>query len=198
MILADGAVLVVGGKSNSDGSLVLTPELYNPSADTWTQLSPKSVPREYHSVAIFLMDGTVLVAGGIPEESAAQKTYQIFTPPYLEGELVNQRPVIEQGAPNEIALGSVFELPYTSNHPIVKVALVRLGSVTHSFDMGQMYVPLDFVIDLNGNNLRVNAPPERKLRASGELYAIHIEFSQRDSSSLSGEDDEGGTFSMTL
>jgi hypothetical protein len=133
-----------------------------------------TIPREYHSAALLLMDGTVFAGGGIPEESAAQKTYQIFTPPYLEGELMNQRPVIiEEEAPNEISLGSVFELPYTSNHPIVKVALVRLGSVTHSFDMGQMYVPLDFVIDLNGNNLRVNAPPNANYAPPGN-YMLFI------------------------
>ncbi len=59
VILADGTILVVGGKSNSDGSLVLIPELYNPATDTWTQLAPMTVPREYHSAALLLMDGTV-------------------------------------------------------------------------------------------------------------------------------------------
>ena len=62
-LLDDGKVLMVGGLGPS-GELRDNAEIYDPSLDQWTLVSPPMIdPRVYHT-ATKLNDGTVLVAGG--------------------------------------------------------------------------------------------------------------------------------------
>src|SRR2546422_3517671 len=67
-LLPDGTVLAIGGSRTSDvgdpAAAVLEPELWSPSTETWTTLAAMSTPRMYHSTAVLLPDGRVLVAGG--------------------------------------------------------------------------------------------------------------------------------------
>jgi hypothetical protein len=70
-ILPDGTVLVTGGGMTTDAggtaaeaSAALTPELWNPVNEQWTSLAPMREPRLYHSVALLLPDGRVVVSGG--------------------------------------------------------------------------------------------------------------------------------------
>jgi len=67
VLLPDGKVFVVCGSAcgGADDGIapVLTPELYDPAANTWTKLCPMRVPRGYHSTALLLPDGRVMVAG---------------------------------------------------------------------------------------------------------------------------------------
>src|SRR5262252_10785986 len=86
--LPDGTVLATGGETTKDGSNlnngVLPVEDWNPATGAWTTWSSMTVPRLYHSIAMLMPDGRVLVAGtgdkpGVPNELNAQ----IFSPPYL-------------------------------------------------------------------------------------------------------------------
>src|SRR5439155_1240497 len=67
-LLPDGTVLATGGGLNSNrgdtASAVLQPELWSPATETWTVLASMQTPRLYHSTALLLPDGRVLVAGG--------------------------------------------------------------------------------------------------------------------------------------
>src|SRR5258708_35767394 len=58
VLLPDGKVLVVGGLNNgkafSDSGALLTPELFDPTANTWRELAPMTVPRTDHSVALLM------------------------------------------------------------------------------------------------------------------------------------------------
>ena len=129
VLLPDGKVLVVGGtkcpgtnaiKYNLNGEdpalppcdngQVLTPELWTPGdainpSGSWSQMAPHQETRVYHSTALLLPDGRVLVAGGgLPAASGetasgvlcmgsnenlftckhyGHKTAEIFSPPYL-------------------------------------------------------------------------------------------------------------------
>lgn len=65
--LADGRVLVTGGRTgtfeeNVPASNVV--QIYDPASDRWELTSPMAVPRIRH-VALRLLDGLVLVAGGL-------------------------------------------------------------------------------------------------------------------------------------
>ena len=67
-LLPDGTVLASGGSSRSDGldlsKSVLPAEIWNPDTETWTEVDALQNGRQYHSTALLLPDGRVLMAGG--------------------------------------------------------------------------------------------------------------------------------------
>ena len=99
--------------------------------------------RCYHSTAILLPDGRVMSAGGGEYEPTDALTAndpkdshldaQIFSPPYL---FRSPRPQIGD-VPEEISYGETFPVTTTDFADIAKASLVRLSSVTHSFNTGQ-------------------------------------------------------------
>ena len=90
-LLPDGTVLASGGGSRSDGveinaNSVLPAEIWNPTTETWTTVAPLHNGRLYHSTALLLPDGRVLMAGGgqLPGSVAVNQTNaEIYSPPYL-------------------------------------------------------------------------------------------------------------------
>ena len=65
---------------------VLPAEIWNPDTETWTTVAPLQNGRLYHSTALLLPDGRVLMAGGgqLPGSVATdQKNAEIYSPPYL-------------------------------------------------------------------------------------------------------------------
>jgi hypothetical protein len=103
MLLINGALNGTAGYSARqtpyDVSLaagpVLTPVIYDPKApkgSRWSRqgLSPSQIPRLYHSTAILLPDGSVLVAGSNPNPDVnllapypTEYRSDIFFPPYF-------------------------------------------------------------------------------------------------------------------
>lgn len=151
-LLPDGTVLVTGGTGGpcfndlSLGSPVHTAELWDPATDTWTTLGAEDVDRCYHSTAVLLPDATVLSAGGgefvvgtQPNPSAdSHRDGQIFHPPYL---FRGPRPDIVS-VPDEITLGDTFAVT-TSGPAVTSVTLVRLSSITHTFNANQRFLHLN-------------------------------------------------------
>src|SRR6185503_10093715 len=115
----------------------------------WTTLAAQAVTRQYHSTALLLPDGRVLSSGGgicgtCDQVGYLAKNAEVFTPPYLfakdgSGQLA-PRPEIT-GAPGSVSYGASFQITTPSAASIRKVALIRLGSQTHSVEMEQRYVP---------------------------------------------------------
>ena len=62
-LLADGRVLVAGGRSQSATDALSSTELFDPTSGTWKPGPPMSTSRSNHT-ATLLSDGRVLVAGG--------------------------------------------------------------------------------------------------------------------------------------
>lgn len=156
-VLADGTVLVTGGNSSGAPLVdlnagVYAAELWNPATGQWTTLSSMQVTRQYHSTALLLPDGRVLSAGGglcatCDAVGYLNKNAEIFSPPYLfakdgSGSLAT-RPTIT-AVPRDVTDGSQFTVSTSDAASITKVALVKLGAVTHSNNMDQRYVPLSF------------------------------------------------------
>ena len=156
-VLADGSVLATGGNSSGAGLVdmnagVYPAELWNPATGTWKTLASMAVTRQYHSTALLLPDGRVLSAGGgicgtCDQVGYLAKNAEVFTPPYLfkkdgSGQLA-PRPTISS-APSSAGYGSEIQITTPDAASIQKVALVRLGAVTHSVNMEQRYVPLSF------------------------------------------------------
>lgn len=150
-VLPDGTILMIGGSSgpgfNNADAAVRAAEVYDPAKDAWTVLASQEGYRGYHSTALLLPDGRVLSAGG-----EGSTTAQVFSPPYL---FKGPRPVIAS-APAAIQARGTFSVGTSQPLTIRRVALVRLGSVTHAFDMSQRYVTLSFRASQAG--LTVSAP----------------------------------------
>ena len=145
-MLPDGTVLASGGMATSDGvdltKAVLPAEIWNPTTETWRTVASLTVGREYHSTALLLPDGRVLMAGGgqLPGRATNITSAEIYSPPYL---FKGARPTITS-APSLVNYGSSFTVSTPDAASIQKVALIRTPSVTHAFDENQRYIPLSF------------------------------------------------------
>ncbi|TQM62227.1 galactose oxidase-like domain-containing protein [Humibacillus xanthopallidus] len=140
VVLADGRVLLVAGHDMTGATDVERAQYVDPLSrfSVTTGTSASGVIRGYHSVALLLPDGRVLVGGGrdvVTADSLEKPTYQIYSPDYL----ARARPMIAS-APSQLEYGALFQLP-TVGTPS-EVVLVALGSQTHSFDAGQRVVQL--------------------------------------------------------
>lgn len=165
-MLPDGQVLVTGGSSaagfNNEAGAVLTPEMWNPQTGVWTAMAPHQFARVYHGSALLLPDGRVLLTGsGEGGGGVNQKTYEIFSPPYL---FKGPRPTIT-AAPAAVAYGQSFQVQSPEAASITKVSFIRLGSVTHAFDESQRFVSLTYSV--SGNALTVTAPANGNLAPPG-------------------------------
>ncbi|MCH8823277.1 MAG: DUF1929 domain-containing protein [Planctomycetes bacterium] len=172
VLLADGKVLVIGGLAPGGAPLKLA-ELYDPAANTWTNMEVMTFNRYHHAIALLLPDGKVLSAGGNncngePSDDCDfggfPSTYcnaELFAPPYL---FAGPTPVIGF-APTTISYGLDFTVSLSTTSPvgssgIAKVSLIRPGAMTHNFDQNQRYVELDFTLGGIGhqNSIFITAP----------------------------------------
>ena len=149
VVLPTGEVFVVGGTKSgvlfNDTGNSWWPEIWNPDSRTWRTVAPISTPRSYHSWALLVRDGRVLVGGGglCGDCTANHPDAQFYYPPYLfsnNGQASN-RPIIFD-ATSEAQVGSAITV--STDKAIDKLNLVRLSSVTHSINTDQRFIPLAF------------------------------------------------------
>jgi hypothetical protein len=185
-VLADGSVMANGGNSSGAALVdlnagVYAAERWNPATGTWTTLAPEQATRQYHSTSLLLPDGRVLSSGGgicgtCDTVGYLAKNAQVFTPPYLfksdgSGQLA-ARPAIT-GAPASLAYGQQFHVDTAQAAAIRKVALIRLGAVTHSVNMEQRYVPLAFAA--GQGLLAAYAPANANLAPPGVYMLVVVD-----------------------
>ncbi|KAG9633045.1 DUF1929-domain-containing protein, partial [Aureobasidium melanogenum] len=165
-LLPDGTVVFVnGGNEGAQGfGLARDPTLealiYDPTkplGQRFTTSASSTIPRLYHSVALLLLDGTLMVAGSNPvEQPILQPTTQnpyvtefrveIYTPPYLVGENANKRPTNMTLSSTSLQANSqTFTVEFTvpAGAQNVKVSLYHGGFVTHSVHMSHRMLFLD-------------------------------------------------------
>ena len=148
VVLPNGEVVVIGGQTQplifSDAYSVLAAELWSPATESFVTLPPMQKPRNYHSVALLLMDGRVLSGGGgLCACSGDHPDAEIYTPPYLlapDGSPA-PRPAIA-AAPATATWGS--QISVQTDRAVEHFALVRMSSVTHSVNTDQRRIPLSF------------------------------------------------------
>jgi len=155
-VLPDGKVLVIGGSPSDNGlsGAALAPELWDPVTNSWTILADAQLARLYHSTSLLLPDGRVLIAGGGAPGPLTNTNAEIFTPPYLlnnDNTLATRLTIYS--APDSAVHGQNITLSHSTNRTVERVTLIKTGAVTHSFNMDQRFIELDF----NGNNGQVNA-----------------------------------------
>ncbi|HEY7310523.1 MAG TPA: Ig-like domain-containing protein [Gemmataceae bacterium] len=167
-ILPDDTVLATGGSTDIGGvnpaNAVYQAELWSPVTQTWTQMASEQEPRLYHSTALLLPDGRVVVAGGGHNyfNNIAYPNAEIYSPAYL---FKGPRPSITQAPPSALSYGQNFFVGTPDASDIASVALIRNGSVTHAFNTDQTYVPLTFTQTSGG--LTITAPANSDLAPPG-------------------------------
>ena len=173
-LLPDGSVLVTGGGRTTAlydiPNAVYAAELWSPTTETWTTLASAQKPRLYHSTALLLADGRVLVTGGgrgPGPDPRDQENLEIFAPPYLFN---GPRPSIT-AAPDRLLYGQNFSIESPDVARIAKVTLVAVGNMTHGINMSQRYLPLAFAA--GGNQLTVTAPADANIAPPG-VYMLFV------------------------
>ena len=163
VLLPDGKVLVIGGNSTGqEMNPVFQAEIFDPASETWTAVASMQRPRVYHSTAVLLPDGRVVAAG-----SDGEPTAEVYSPPYL---FQGPRPQISF-APEAISYGNSFEISTPDAQDIAKVVLIRPAAVTHSVNMEQRYLELNF--QAGAISLTAQVPANRNLAPPG-YYMLFI------------------------
>lgn len=172
LLLPDARVLSIGGNANRAthvGDDVRVDVLGDPetffrfpamgTADG--QEEPFSVERYYDDPRRYFADGNKE-----PFVPAEIWRSEIFSPPYLQ--VAEQRPQITQ-APAQLSYGQAFELAVStpSGSVVSGAVLVKLGSVTHSFDVGQRLAPLSLEGSAAEGRLSLRAPDNAHLYPPG-------------------------------
>lgn len=196
-LLPDGTVIWVnGGQEGGQGfGLARAPALevliYDPAQPAGKRFTtgPQSdIARLYHSVAVLLLDGTLLISGSNPVEQpmltpdaanpfVTEFRNEIYTPPYLQGNPTR---------PTNVALktkdlkadGSTLEISFSAppNAKEVKVSLYYGGFVTHSVHMGHRNLFLDvknFAPGQENQDITVTMPPNRNVAPAGP-YVVYV------------------------
>ena len=176
-ILPDGTVLVTGGTGgpgfNNEASAVLSAELWNPNTNVFRTLASMQVARIYHSTAVLMPDGRVLsMGGGQGGGGINHSDAEYFNPPYLfntDGTAAI-RPNISS-SPASVGYNQAFTVDTANAASISRVTLLRLTSVTHSFNMNQRFMDLSFSKASNG--LSVTSPLNANIAPPGH-YLLTI------------------------
>jgi plastocyanin len=132
VLLPDGRILMLGGlELPPDGGPV---EIFDPEDSALGfQIGPNmKYARGYHSSAILLPDGSV-VMGGDPNGGSTPNER------YLPSYFFQPRPTIT-GAPASVASGAAFSVDTPVPGAIGEVVLMSPGAVTHGFNQNQRHV----------------------------------------------------------
>jgi Galactose oxidase-like, Early set domain len=179
-ILADGKVLVTGGTSGSgfsdEATAVFPAELWDPATGKWSTMASAQEVRVYHSTALLLTDGRVLTAGGGDGANVVvrQLNSEIYWPPYLfntDGTVATRPTITSVNPTGTVGYGAALTISTPDAATITKVTWVRLGSVTHAFNMNQRINILSFQQIAGG--ISANVPSDPNLAPPGD-YMLFI------------------------
>lgn len=182
--LPDGTYLILNGGQQGRAGFGLTVDpnhnavLYDPRKPVNQRMSVMAnttIDRLYHSEAILLQDGRVLVSGSDPQDVRFEQEYrvEVFLPPYLMSGL--PQPEFTIGNPQvTYAYGSVIRLNvrlFVGISSDVTASLMGAESSTHGNSMGQRTIfP---AVSCSGALCSVTIPPSANLCPPG-WYQLFI------------------------
>ena len=167
--LPDGTYLIMNGaKQGTAGfGLATNPNLdailYDPSQPVGSRFSIMAstpVARLYHSEAVLLQDGRVLVSGSDPEDNVNPQEYrnEVFMPPYL---LQNKTQPTFNITNKDWSYGQQYTINvklFQGTTSTMKVSLMGAVSSTHGNSFGQRtFFP---AFSCSGNLCTITAPPD--------------------------------------
>ncbi|GFP80041.1 galactose oxidase [Phtheirospermum japonicum] len=204
LLLPTGDVIILNGAGKGTAGWesaedpVLNPLLYNPYETDpntrFTVLSPTRIARMYHSAAILLPDGRILVGGSNPHvrynftgvKYPTELSLEAFSPPYLAPVYAHLRPSIlsvEGPSDNTISYGQQFAIIFGLGlfQPAGEyiVTLVAPSFTTHSFAMNQRLLVLHAVraeqLSALAYKVTVDAPTSANIAPPGYymLFVVH-------------------------
>ncbi|KAL6245430.1 hypothetical protein RBB50_007429 [Rhinocladiella similis] len=200
VLLLDGTVLWLNGcQQGAQGfGLAADPALealiYDPRARSWLISGRSVIPRLYHSVALLLLDGTVLIAGSNPNEMPitisqvdihdqhrafpTEFRIEIYTPVYLRGDNVSRRPTEIKLSDQTYAVNSSFEIEFSIREKLetLDIILYSGGFVTHSLHMGQVMVYLEHSswVSSNASRTKVQAYMPEGVKIAPGPYVVYV------------------------
>ena len=166
VLLPDGRVLILGGvEMPPDGGPI---EIFDPEDPTsGFQLGPNmKYARGYHSAAILLPDGSVIM-GGDPNGGTTPNER------YLPSYFFKPRPTIT-GSPATIAYGAAFSVSTPTPGAVVEVVLMRPGAVTHAFNHNQRYVGCA-ISGRTATTVDATAPPDGNIAPPGYYLLLLVD-----------------------
>ncbi|KAH0536443.1 hypothetical protein FGG08_006683 [Glutinoglossum americanum] len=198
-LLPDGKVIWLNGANHGAQGFGIAKDptfealIYDPAqplGKRWTAGASSTIARLYHSVALLLLDGTILITGSNPVEQpiltpTSQNPFvtefrvEIYTPPYLQGANANRRPTnVQLSSKTLVANGNTFVVKFDAPTGAqgAKVALYHGGFITHSVHMGHRMLFLDnagFQTGQTAQELTVTMPPNRNLAPPGP-YVVYV------------------------
>ena len=167
VLLPTGNVVILNGAANGTAGWenaanpVLYPVLYKPDLPDplprFELLAPGKTPRMYHSSAVLVPDGRILVGGSNPHRGydflaypyPTELSLDAYHPDYLGPEFETLKPSIiaVEAANNTASYGGNFSVTFSlqvlRSVAGISVALVAPSFTTHSFAMNQRMVVLD-------------------------------------------------------
>ncbi|KAG0579428.1 hypothetical protein KC19_4G098200 [Ceratodon purpureus] len=188
LILPSAEVLIINGaKYGTAGWGVarepsLGPVLYNPGQRRFQSMKPSTVPRLYHSTAIVLPDGKVLVAGSNPNPgysfagvlNPTELRVEKYSPYYLYKGYDFRRPAIVGGVGGLKYGGGIrvsFRVGKGAKPGAVGFHLYAPPFVTHTYSMNQRMLVLGSTAPAGGAGgvwvSTVYAPPSAVVAPSG-------------------------------
>lgn len=177
--LPDGTYMILNGAHQGFAGFGLAVDpnlnavLYDPTKPLnhrFTVMANTSVARMYHSEAILLDDGRVLVSGSNPQDVRFPEEYrvEVFIPPYLMGNPT--RPTVSF-ATKDWAYGGTYS--FTVDQTVSKVSIMGVGGSTHGNSMGQRTIFPAF--SCGGGSCTVTAPPNAHVCPPGwyQVFALN-------------------------
>lgn len=164
--LPDGRYLILNGAVNGRAGFGLAPNpnkgavLYDPTkapGTRMTQLASSTIARLYHSEAVLMNDGRVLVSGSDPEDGVNEQEHRLeyFSPDYILSGAAKPTFSITN---KDWAYGQSVAFQLTSAvSGAIRVSLLGAVGSTHGNNMGQR--TLFPAVSCSGSTCTVTAPP---------------------------------------
>ncbi|KAF8100028.1 hypothetical protein N665_0232s0004 [Sinapis alba] len=201
VVLPNGEVLIINGAKHGASGWGLakdpnfSPLLYTPNkpiGKRFKELAASTIPRMYHSIAIALPDGKVLIGGSNTNdgyrydvEYPTELRIEKFSPPYLDPALANMRPkIVNTDTPKQIKYGQMFNVKIELKQANVAkenvmVTMLAPPFTTHavSMNMRLLLLGISDVKKENGDfhQIQAVAPPSGNVAPPGYylLYAVY-------------------------
>jgi hypothetical protein len=202
ILLPDGTALWINGcRQGAQGyglgtDPIFEAWIYDPAAplgERWATGGNTTIARMYHSAALLLLDGTVMIAGSNPVEQPllfanpgnpmeafpTEFRVEIYTPHYLLGRKAYRRPQAVQISDRYLAAdGDTFTIRFVAPFGAkqVRVSLYHGGFVTHSLHMNHRMLFLDtegWYPRKRKQEIRVTMPPNSSVAPPGP-YVVYV------------------------